>query len=978
VVLYDQLANRWLVSQFASATGGAPITDECVAVSTTSDATGSYNRYGFHLGTNFFDYPKIGVWPDAYYMAMNVFNTAGSAFLGPQPFAFDRAAMLAGNPATFVSTGITVGPSEETYLPADLDGSILPPAGAPNSFVEFPGSGTYKVWHFHADFVTPGNTTFTLFASPPAAGFTLLTANVPEPNGSSLDNLADRLMFRLAYRKFADGHEAAVGNFTVQSGGVAGIRWFELQNVTAGPVTVAQESTYQPDTTWRWMGSAAMDTNGNMALGYSASSSTVFPSLRYAGRLASDPPSTLAQGETTLFTGLGSQTGTNSRWGDYSDMTVDPVDDCTFWYTNEYYPAGSTSFNWRTRIGNFKFPSCSQGTPTPTVTGTPPTNTPTVTPSNTPSATNTPTPVCTVTAGFEDITNLPGWAMQNNSQPLGSTNWFQGNTTVFTAQAGPTNSYIAANFNNGSGVATLSNWLLTPPLNLQNGAQLTFWTRTISAPAFADRLQVRMSTNGSSTNVGTTATDVGDFTTLLLDINPTYTTSGYPNAWTQFTVNISGLGSPTVGRLAFRYFVENGGPDGARSDYIGIDTVSFTCVPPPTPTITSTPTPCTNITTFSENFDGVTAPALPAGWTATNAAGPAPLWTTSNLGTPTPVADTAPNAAFVNDPSVVSDKRLDSPIIALQNALAVLTFKQRAILESGFDGGVLEISIGGGPFTDIIAAGGSFVSGGYNGTISSSFSNPLAGRAAWTGTIGSASAFVTVIVNLPASAAGQNIQLRWRMGSDTSASGQGWRVDTIILTQCIPPTPTPTPTNTDTPVPPTNTFTPTNTDTPVPPTNTFTPTNTNTPVPPTNTFTPTFTPTRTPTNTLTPTPGTNGCSAGYWKSHTAHWPAPYTTSTTLGSQFVLPACGNINTVSGDTFLQALNYGGGSSLRDAAKQLLREAVAALLNAASGIGYPLNQAQIKAEVNTALASCNRATIQAEQARLNRFNSSTCPLH
>ena len=161
-----------------------------------------------------------------------------------------------------------------------------------------------------------------------------------------------------------------VGNYTVSSGGVAGIRWFELRNVTAGPVTVAQESTYQPDTTWRWMGSAAMDQDGNIAIGYSASSATIFPQLRYAGRLATDPLNVLGQGEATLFAGTGSQTGTGSRWGDYSSLTVDPVDDCTFWFTSEYY-ATTSSFNWRTRIGSFRFPTCGGGNPTPTPTPTP-------------------------------------------------------------------------------------------------------------------------------------------------------------------------------------------------------------------------------------------------------------------------------------------------------------------------------------------------------------------------------------------------------------------------------------------------------------------------------------------------------------------------------------------------------------------------------------------------------------------------------
>src|SRR4029079_15338751 len=155
-------------------------------------------------------------------------------------------------------------------------------------------------------------------------------------------------------------------------------------------------------------------------------------------------------------------------------------------------------------------------------------------------------------------------------------------------------------FNNGTGVSTLSNWLLTPPLTLANGVVLTFYTRTVDTPTFPDRLQVRMSTNGASTNVGSTATSVGDFTTLLLDVNPTYTTDGYPNVWTQFTVTLSGVASPTQGRLALRYFVENGGPSGANSDYIGIDTLQITggcATPTPCPQCTPTPTPTQTPTT---------------------------------------------------------------------------------------------------------------------------------------------------------------------------------------------------------------------------------------------------------------------------------------------------------------------------------------------------------------------------------------------
>src|SRR5882757_2217300 len=399
VMLYDHLANRWLISQFAGS--GSAVTDECVAISTTSDATGSYNRYGFHLGTNFFDYPHLSVWSDAYYMSMNVFNASGTTYLGPQPFAFDRTKMLAGQAATFISPVGPLGGCIDPFLHTDLDGSTLPPTGAPNTFVGFPGQATnpnYSTYHFHVDFVTPANSTFTTFANPPAAGFTALCpttrACVPQNGVTSsnyLDGIGYRLMFRLAYRNFGN-HESVVGTYSVSSGGVAGLRWFELRNVTSGPVTVYQQSTYQPDTTWRWMGSAAMDGQGNLAIGFSASSSSIHPQLRYAGRLATDPINALAQGEAHLYDGAGSQTGSGNRWGDYSSLTIDPADDATFWYTNEYY-SSTTSYNWRTRIGSFKLAT---GTPTPTPT-------PTATP--TPIATPTPTPTVTPTPPTELIVN---------------------------------------------------------------------------------------------------------------------------------------------------------------------------------------------------------------------------------------------------------------------------------------------------------------------------------------------------------------------------------------------------------------------------------------------------------------------------------------------------------------------------------------------------------------------------------------------
>lgn len=186
--------------------------------------------------------------------------------------------------------------------------------------------------------------------------------------------------------------------------------------------------------------------------------------------------------------------------------------------------------------------------------------------------------------GFDDIAVLAsqGWSFQNNSQPLGLTGWFQGNTTVFTSQSGPANSYLAANFNNTGSTGDISNWAITPEIVYTNGSTFSFYTRSISN-GFADRLEVRLSKQGNSTNVGATSASVGDFTDLLLDINPLLTSNGYPSAWTNYQVTLSGLSGPTSGRIAFRYFVTNGGSNGANSDYIGIDTLNIQTADVPGP-----------------------------------------------------------------------------------------------------------------------------------------------------------------------------------------------------------------------------------------------------------------------------------------------------------------------------------------------------------------------------------------------------------
>jgi len=207
VVLFDQLANRWVITQFAGNFPATPITDQCIAVSTSSDATGTFARYAFHMTDNFYDYPKFGVWPDAYYASANIFNASGTAFLGPQAFAFDRSAMLAGTPATFIA-GPLGSPTDDAFMPADLDGMTPPPAGSPNPYVSVGTNATWPVHKFHVDFANPANSTFTQTATLTPAPFTPLGGGIPQADtADQLDTLADRGMFRNAYRNFGD-HES--------------------------------------------------------------------------------------------------------------------------------------------------------------------------------------------------------------------------------------------------------------------------------------------------------------------------------------------------------------------------------------------------------------------------------------------------------------------------------------------------------------------------------------------------------------------------------------------------------------------------------------------------------------------------------------------------------------------------------------------------------------------------------------------------
>jgi hypothetical protein len=403
IVLYDQLADRWLISQFCRATN--PNNHQVIAISKTSDPTGAYYLYDFHMPNNKFnDYPKFGVWPNAYYMSDNQFLQGGTTFLHAGVFAFDRLKMLAGDAtATYIyfDTQELFPPNSPGYssrgvaslLPDALDGLRPPPTGAPCPFAYFQANefgdpaDQLRIYDFRADFTNPASSSFTeRIGSPLAvAAFDPLTGGdtraIPQPVVSltlRLDAIPSRLMYRLSYRNLGTA-ETLIANHTVNASGAsfyrAGVRWYELRRTTptsAFAIREQQSFTVARDGVHRWMGSAANNFRGDVAVAYSVSAvNNIFPGLRYAARLGTDTVgSGLVQGEQTLVAGNGSQTHSSGRWGDYSHLSVDPSDDSSFWFTGEYYGNGSTSGSeWQTRIVKFN-PGAAATSPRGSIRGT--------------------------------------------------------------------------------------------------------------------------------------------------------------------------------------------------------------------------------------------------------------------------------------------------------------------------------------------------------------------------------------------------------------------------------------------------------------------------------------------------------------------------------------------------------------------------------------------------------------------------------
>jgi hypothetical protein len=374
IVVHDQLADRWILTQFTTL---GPTYYNCIAVSTTGDATGSYYRYAFSTGPNFPDYPKYGVWPNTYVATTREFDPADN-FAGIGVYGLERAKMLRGNPtARAVSVlyppGATPWITGDGWLPSDLDGNRRPPAGSPNYLVgtqddQGPYGAPFDAINLFKFYVSWGPSPSATLVGPtqlPVAEFDsdypcVGRQCIPQPDTDvAIDILSyrQRPTWRLAYRNFGT-YESLVTSQSVEARpGIAGMRWYELRRPGDQPI-VYQQGTYAPaDSVNRWMGSIAQDKKANMALGYSVSSETVYPGIRYTGRLRNDVANQMPQGEGVIVNGSGSQTDPAARWGDYTSMNIDPVDNCRFWYVNEYYQTTSAR-GWQTRIAAFHLPGC--------------------------------------------------------------------------------------------------------------------------------------------------------------------------------------------------------------------------------------------------------------------------------------------------------------------------------------------------------------------------------------------------------------------------------------------------------------------------------------------------------------------------------------------------------------------------------------------------------------------------------------------
>jgi hypothetical protein len=598
VVLYDTFANRWVITDFAFQVDGSgnvsnpPGAFQCFAVSQSGDpVSGGWYFYSLQFTTGLNDYPKLGIWPDGIYMSANMFDFAASgSFQNARVWALEKSKMYAGQAAQALAFDVArvQGQFPFTLLPSNARAQTgTPPAGRPNLFTAIHGyTDRVRVWQFHVDWANTANSTFTgPTDSMTGSTWGVPPGHVPSKNGNDLDTLGYRLMVQNQYTNLG-GVESLWNSHAVQGSTAAqsAVRWYQLP-VTGGTIGSAlQASTYNPDSDSRFMPSIAANRNGDMAIGYSVSSAATFPAIRYAGRLAGDPASTITLTETALINGAGTQTGNCGgsaceRWGDYSAMTLDP-DGCTFWYTNEYY--ATSGLDHHTRIGSFRFAGCTDSPPytppPPTPTPNPPSPTPTAAPTPTPTAVPTPTPTVAPTGTFAP----PDLTSPNVTTPGLSPNpVIPGATVTVTSTATDTGTVASAQkqLNGGS-------WTAMTAVDGAFGEASEDVTSTITAPATAGTYPVcvRATDAFGNTSNGLACTTL---TVMSFSLAPaTASASAAQGKSASWTINISRSSFP--GSIAFS---ATGLPAGAAASFNANPSTAASTVLTITTSNCTTPTP---------------------------------------------------------------------------------------------------------------------------------------------------------------------------------------------------------------------------------------------------------------------------------------------------------------------------------------------------------------------------------------------------
>ncbi len=739
VVLYDPLVDRWIVTDFAWFNFNTGPWYECIAVSQTGDpVSGGWYFYamqanGGNFPDYFNDYPKLGVWPDAYYMSANMFQPVGDGF-GVRLWALNKTPLLTGGALQEVHFDLCMDGSCGSFLPSNLRGTP-PPNGSPNYFANLTGLSSFDVYRFQADFANPALSTLTGPISVPIAPYNLYSSAISQPGtAQGLDSLSDRLMMQLQYRNMGT-HEALWATHTVDEGGLAVARWYEIRDPGGTPTLFQQGSLNPGDGINRWMASIAADQDGNAAIGYSVSNSSVFPGIRYQGRLNGEIPGQMPQTERTLVNGAGSQTSID-RWGDYSAMSVDPNDDCTFWYTQEYYTATGT--NWQTRIGSFKFPSCGQ--PKGTITGK-------VVDSLTNAA--VPNAPVTVSGGLLEASIT----VQTNASGDYTADILPG---TYSVTAGP----LLPGYPNPNGVSnqvvTAGNTTVVPDIPLVGVPNLNYASTTINDttgngngngspdPGESDvQFFIGLNNNGAATGTGINA----GLSTTTTGVTVAQNTSAYPDIpaggsapnTTAYVISLaSDLDCGTI--MQFNLAVTT-----AQGSYNFPFTIQASIPQPPQ-------------NAFFDDFEnGVN------GWTT---GGTGNLWaqTTSQSYSPTHSWTDSPAGNYGND----VNSWLQSPVIDLsgKSGISVSAYARYA-LESGYDYTYLEWSTNGGTTWNAVPLAS------FNGL-----------QDTWTQTVSPAAPLANQ----------SNVRLRYRFTSDPAVVDDGFYVDDFAVTYtpivCEPVIPT--------------------------------------------------------------------------------------------------------------------------------------------------------------------------------------------